>query len=249
MIIQFGMFLHLGLSLINAPRQDLPSPAALITKMFDTYYYAQTISGKIHYTISAPVGSATLDTDVQIERPGKLYIRQFKPTGDKKVWIVTADGTSVSYGAPRDTPVPDNMRLQEKVGPMYPLKDLRDAYAAASSSIEDRSVPLDVAVGKTTDLDHIRYQFKSLKNEGKTQVDGKTAYVIGGDWKEYGDAPVSGKFQMVVSETGELYRYVVRRVLAVSEAKNVPPQPITQTWDVNLTVNGPVNEDLFTIVK
>lgn len=249
MIIQFGMLFHLGMSFVNAQAQDLPSPAGLISKMFAKYYSAQTVSGKIHYTVSAPTGSATLDTEVQIERPGKLYIRQFKTGGDKKVWIVTADGTSVSYGAPKGTPVPDNQRLQEKVGPMWPLKDLRDAYAAASLSIEDRSVPLDIAVGKTTDLDHFRYQLKSLKNEGTTQVDGKTAYVLGGDWSEYGDAPVSGKFQLVVSETGELYRYVVRCVVAVPDAKNIPPQPITQTWDVNLVVNGPVNEDLFTIVK
>ncbi len=233
---------------LAASQQELPSAKSLIGAMFLKYYNASTVKGRIRLTVTASTGSASLDTEVQVERPGRLYIHQVKNVGDKKQWLVTADGTTFTYDPPRGTAFTSDSRLFEEMGPTKPVKDLKDAYSASALSLGDRSVPLDIAVARSSNLDDFRYQLATIKTEMETTLDGKPVYVIDGNWREYGQGPVLGKFQIYVSKEGDLYRYVVSQVVKIPGA-NMAPQQLVQTWDVDLVCNGPVDQRLFTVVK
>jgi len=73
------------------------------------------------------------------------------------------------------------------------------------------------------------------------------AHVIGGDWRQYADAPVSGKYQVVITNDGELVRYV--RKETVAGPPGVAPIDVTTIWDVDLKLNGKVDPSYFKFTK
>src|SRR3978361_180706 len=92
-------------SLYNRQETPLPPANELVGKMLARYYSAQTVTGLIRLTAAVPSGSASIDTQLQIERPGKLYIFQAKDNGQKRQWVVTCDGTGITYEPPRVSPL------------------------------------------------------------------------------------------------------------------------------------------------
>lgn len=235
---------------------DLPKASDLIGAMFRRYYNANTIKGHIKYTVTAAGQSGGEETDLQLERPGKLFIRQVKVVSGKNLgaWIVTADGSNVSYPEPRGRSefssftYGDGTRLQEPIGPDKALKDLKDAFCAATLSIDDRSAPMDIAVGRPDDMKRFSLQLATLKTQQSLTYAGQDSYVIGGDWKVYGDGPVVGKYQLIISKNGDLLRYVISQVLSVPNS-NLPPTKVERTYDVTYAVDGPVDQSLFTVLK
>lgn len=224
------------------------APGELISKMLAKYHEATTITGKIVFTQSAGGKTVRGDTVLQISRPDKLYISQSLPSPQPMRSLVVSDGKRFAYDLPRQLlRKEDNERLVEPASQNGKVFDVGKVYAAASQSLLDRSTPLDVAVSRVEDLTYLRNQWATVEPQGTEQIGGKTAHLVGGEWREYGAAPASGKYQMAISADGDLLRFTKKEIVAIPELPNIPPQEITSTWGVQLQVNGKLDPALFVV--
>ncbi len=217
--------------------------AAIVSKMLAVYANTKTLSGTVKFTQSLGNVSVSIDTTLQFERPGKLYIRQERRTAtDPRTWVVTADGKYFSYDSPEEL-TNNRQRLIEAFGEG---QDLRDAYNAASRSMGDRDAPLAVAISRQRDLEFLRNQWASLEIMETKPAGAEGLTVVTGKWRETGRVPPSGTFEMWINADGELKRYVRRETVA---AEGMSPQAVTSVWEVSLTLNGKIDPTLFQLVR
>ena len=144
----------------------------------------------------------------------------------------------------------DHKRLTEPVTVNGDTKSFREIYGASTESLKDRSMPLDIAFGRSTDLKFRREQWASHNLLGQTRLREIDAFIIGGEWREYPTAPVSGKYKMWITPEGDLIRYQETMTIAIP---NTDPrmQPITQvvtsTWDVDIKVDAKTDKSLYVL--
>ncbi|HVT14110.1 MAG TPA: hypothetical protein VHE55_17745 [Fimbriimonadaceae bacterium] len=241
--------LALSFALIASPPQNTGS--ALVSKMLKYYSAAKTMTGTITYTATDGAGKVELVTTLQYERPSKLYIRQTKDKPHPLQWLVLSDGDKFSYGHNPDTFDVQRDRLTEAVRQVGMSYDIGSIYAiAAPEGLGDRSVPLDVAIGRHEDLQHDVLMWMTVNLEGKTTVNGVTANLIKGKWRPYGEAATDpneapGRYEMVIGDDGRLLRYTVMRWIARDPKNPTDAVDLRENWDVDLTVNGTPTESLF----
>jgi len=235
------------------PQQDAKQ---LIEKMLVRYHGAKTVVGTINLTVSTQAGSASLRSTLQYERPARLYLLQEKSVGNPDPeqpsrWLITSDGAKFSYNVPNDRfhaapglrliePV-ENVRVKTK-------HDLGSIYAASSKSIGDRSMPLDIAIAARTDLVYRRAQWATYSMIGQREVNGKSANIIGGDFRQYAGAPVTGKYEMAITGDGDLLLYQEKTNVMVGEGAGARTVEVVSRWDVDLRVGATVNPSLFNVV-
>ncbi|MEQ1934997.1 MAG: hypothetical protein ABL962_14150 [Fimbriimonadaceae bacterium] len=236
---------------------------ALLSKMFAYYYEAKSVSGTISMSQTMGQRKATIMTRVQFEFPAKFYLRQdLQASYGNKFWLVTGDGVGFTYNPPytglderaknrlyepvQYIPKPSGNK-NEKPPTIPPALDCRAIYAAVVKSIGDRSLPLDIAFARTEDLKYIKGQLATYKFERDETINGVVCHLVSGDWRDYGLAPVSGKFNMWVTDEGQLKRFARKEFVGVTEGQQVEGDVIT-VWDVNLAKDSGVDPALFKIV-
>lgn len=240
------------LSVCTGATQESPSAKTLIEKMLARYYAAKTLTGQIKLTVSAGGGSATLNTNVQYERPSKFYLFQQKTSGNPdpeapSKWLVTSDGTMFSYNTPNDKYLAGpGVRLGEPVHNPRTKTDhtIATIYAAAAKSIGDRSMPLDIAISGKEDLIFRIGQWQTRQTSGSTQIAGQTAYIVKGMYRPHAGAQTIGEFQMSITADGDLLQYIETQHVAV-EGREVK---VVSQWDVQFAVNGKVDPSLFKVI-
>ncbi|HZH97804.1 MAG TPA: hypothetical protein VEX38_02430 [Fimbriimonadaceae bacterium] len=229
-----------------------PSGSEIVGKMLAHYYGANTATGKIKLTQSMMNHSVVIETTLQFEKPSKLYIKQVQ-TGKsgQRTWLVTSDGKSFAYDPPSVVISRKPIRLMEAVQQNDKTLDVRDIYRAIVESLGDRSAPLDVVIGRREDLEFLQHQLATVRYAGRDKVGETEVNVITGDWREYGAAPVSGTYQMLITDAGELKRYARKETLAVAmgNGQSLPPQDVLTVWDVDVQVNGKPDPALFKVVR
>lgn len=232
------------LAALLAPGQDR-TPSQLVSAMLARYNGAQSMTGSITFTQSAGDSSGQIVTQLQFERPAKLYIRQEKKTANAQVRIITCDGKHFTYDKPNDGYGFGSGRLIEPVKVGNLNLTLGEIYAiSAAKSIPDRSVPLDIAIGRKEDLEFIRSQWTNLRAGPSKEQGGEALSIVMGDWREYGSAPVTGRFQLSIGPSGDLRQYAIQETLVV-EGQQIS---VLSRWDVDLKVNGAPDQKLFKLV-
>jgi hypothetical protein len=223
-----------------------PKPAALVSKMLAYYHGSKTVTGQILFKQSANGQSKEGKTTLQIERPNKLYIRQDLQVMDMPpTVVVVSDGKNFSYSMPLSKAPDGRGRLYERIKQADRDFTVGDIYLTAGGSIVDRSAPLNFIIGRQRDLDFHRQQWASLEYQNTEKIDGKTAHLITGRWKESPADPVAtGWFQMAITAEGELMRYATKQTVQV---QNFDPVEITTTWTVKVTKDGKVDPKLFKV--
>jgi outer membrane lipoprotein-sorting protein len=215
--------------------QDV-SPAALVGQMLAYYSEAKTMTGTITETIKAGNESASVMTTLQFERPGKLYLRQQKAQGNRQVWLTVADGKLFAYNAPIGATNGDpNKRLIENMIVDNLVLNIGDVYSAASSSLGDRSTPLDIAIGRRDDLVYLRNQWATVENKGKADYDGGQVHVVMGKWRLHSGNEPTGQYRMYITDAGELKQFALSEKMANDSGQTLD---ILTTWDVKLIKNG-----------
>lgn len=222
------------------------TPAALVSKMLARYSSAQTLVGTIVFVQSAAGASVTTTTHVQYEKPSKLYVRQVRASSDPAESSITCDGARFSYDVPKDVAATPGQRLIETVEQGGVRLDVKEIYAASGRSLIDRSAPLDIAISRLEDLKFLRNQWATVESLGKTEQDGEVRQMVGGQWREYGTAAVSGRYTMWIGPQGDLRQYEVRERLAV---RDQAATEVVSSWQVKLTVNGKPDPALFTLKR
>jgi len=242
--------------LVGQGGAETPTAKSLIEKMMNRYHSAQTVVGKVRLTVSTQSGSASMDTELQYERPSKLYMMQKKnvaapdPTQPSH-WLVTSDGSTFSYNIPNDRyDAAPGVRLVEPVANprVKTVHTIGSIYAAASKSIGDRSMPLDIAIANRSDLIYRRAQWATYTLSGSKEIAGKMAHVVSGSFRPYAGAEVIGKFQMAITDEGDLLQYIEETNVAVGDGANAQTVRITSQWDVTLAVGAKVDPALFKVV-
>lgn len=218
-----------------------PSPAKLLSEMFAKYASAKTVSGTITLTQGTERETGQIVTELAYERPAKLFIRQVRATQSRRVWLVTSDGKYFSYGKPDPTV---GGRLVEPVSNEKRTLDLGGIYAAASASLGDRSAPLDIAISRREDLAAVRAQLATLDYVGTKDLGGETVHVIEGKWREYGEAPATGKFTICIGPNSDLRVYAVTEPMSIGGAV----LNVLSRWDVNLKVGADIGANVFKVV-
>lgn len=239
--------------------QNGPKPAELVSRMMNHYASANTLSGKLTYVQTAQgpdesgktqVYSAKGETDVQVERPNKIYVFQIMDGHDDNMnptkikARIVSNGSRFLYAVPMKFDVPYE-ELRESVNQGGQNLKVGDIYNIGGSGLIVKPAPLDVAIGRTEDLKQFRDQIVSLEDQGQDTINGQTVHLVGGDWREYASAPPSAKYQIAISDAGDLLRYITKERVADPSGK-LQPVEVTTTWNVDLKVNGSVDESLFT---
>ncbi len=235
---------------------------AILSKMFAYNYDATSLAGTISMSQTIGQKKATITTRVQYELPAKIYIRQdLQASYGNKTWLVTGDGEGFTYDPPTTglesnsknrlyepvqyIPKPSGNKLEKPPTPPPPL-DCKGIYSVVVRSIGDRTLPLDIAFARAEDLKFIKNQLATYKYERDELVAGVNCHLISGDWRDYGLAPVSGKFNIWISEDGQLKRFARKEHVSLDQ-QHVEGDVIT-VWEVNLTRNSGVDQSLFKIV-
>ena len=243
----------------------------LIGKMLQYYADAKTMTGTITLTATDGGGQAQLETQFQFEKPSKLYIRQAKGGANPVQWRVTSDGAMFSYDSPDVLPGGEQggaqrPRLLESIDqvvadqyvkgpngkpvPKHENYDVKKIYAVAAASIGDRSVPLDIAIGRSEDLHHDVLTWMTVESNGKVSVNGVEGSSIVGKWREYGDQETDprnarGEYELVITDEGKLLRYTI--VQNIGQANKFAQ--LREIWNVDLIVNGKPDSSLFKVVR
>lgn len=230
-------------------KADAPTPAQLVSRMLARYSGATSLVGKIDYTQTAGKVAVHGETILQYVRPDKLYILQTMEAPDKASYRVVSDGTKFNYSLPQDLPglIPPDGKPGELVEPVDQSGkrlDLAGIYTIGSSGLVDKSVPLDIALGRLQGLKAFRAELASVKDEGVQSVDGVDAHIISGDWRQYDTAPVSGTYRLAITDGGDLLFYSIKELFADAELK-MAPQEIVTAWRVSLKVDAPTDPSLF----
>ena len=250
--------------------QDRPQPGDLISRMLAHYNSLNTVSGTLKYSQSAKDSdgktySAHGQTTVQIEKPGKLYIYQTADSGAPG--RIVSNGVRFLYDPPQDTrgaaqllgkSGQQNAELVEDVVQWDYDKQgnvtmpLGQMYSIGREGLPlHPAAPLDILISNHGDLVAFKDQLSSLVDQGDATIYGQKAHLVGGDWRQYADAPVSGTYQMAITDAGDLLRFVLKETVSDSGLSangavvTTPNVEVTTTWDVDLMLNGRVDEKLF----
>lgn len=228
--------------------QGSVNASLLVQKMIMYYNDAATMTGTIVMTTKVGDESGSITTTMQFESPSRLYIRQQKSTGDKRVWLVVSDGKRFAYDSPGVSAWEDpGKRLLEPVAYPNMVFKVRDIYAATAKSLGDRSTPLDIAIGRTEDLKYVRAQWETVEYKGKSTHLGQEVNVVMGKWRPYGDAATQGQYRMLISPAGELKEFA--RSESIRPAGSEQLLNVVVTWTVNLKKDGRPDPNLWATVR
>lgn len=231
-----------------------PSAPAIVSKMLSHYSDAKSLVGTISMVQRAGGRQVTIVTEVQFQTPSKLYIRQIMNASYGQArWLVTSNGKMFSYDAPRGISTegrlsPEGKRLVEACQQYGTDIGFRGVYQASVASLGDRSTPLDIIIGRSEDLRFRNNQWATVEHQGKVEVAGAQAWAIGGGYREYGKAPVSGSYQMVIDDQYRLLRYTERETIATKVNGQQVVQDVETVWDVSVTKDATPREDLFKVI-
>lgn len=259
-------------ALVSAPTSPVQSQGSqFVSKMLKYYAGAQSMTGTITYTATDGAGKAQLITYLQYEKPSKLSIKQVKSGSNPMTWLLASDGKNFTYPSPEHLissepgsaigkPGTKRRQLVEPVYQIIPNEfitdakgnkvqkkgnlDIRQIYAVGAPSIADRSAPLDIAIGRVEDLQHVNLQWMTVEYSGRKSHNGVEVHVVTGGWRNYGNMAVRdpkfppGHYQMLIADDGKLLQYSVRQLMQGNAV-------LQETWDVDLTVNGQTDPSAF----
>jgi len=200
------------------------------------------VAGQITLTQAAQNVKITIQTDLQYDKPDKIYLRQTKQGGEPHQWLLVSDGKIFSYDKPAGILGPP--RFREYVTEHNMHQDVRAIYTAADRSLGDRSCMLDIAIGKTDDLKAIVGQWATMKLVGNSKIDEQEVTEIDGDYRENSLSAITGRYQMFIGKDGDFVRYVLYQRFAVPDHADQVVD-VTSTWDSSLKVDGPTNPELY----
>jgi|GEM_PF-5401359 len=220
----------------------VPGPAQILSESMDRYYHAGNVSGTIVTTLSQGTISQSITTQIQFSSPDRIYFDQ-TPASDPKARIrAISNGTHLVYPSPEDFDSKKNQRLY-LVEPVMQrnggLMDVRTMYAIFSRSVVDRSIPLEIAIGRDKDLQVIAQLLSNLSDGGVRTYNGEEVSVILCDvlHKIGSDYKLKGAF--FINEKRDIRYFKVFGLMKDEKKRNVE---FNAEWVVNLSVN---NQDVI----
>lgn len=258
------------------PAQALSS-GEIIAKTLEKY--AGTKSGIGEFTMNQTAGSkkVSVKTELQFERPSKIYLHQTSANIAPGDWLLVSDGANFGYDVPGNPSGPrrrlfEQVAVAESATGNKKILKIHSIYMAAKRSLGDNLNPfVEMATATAGDTQSLKGFMTRLTKIGtptnKDLADGGTAYLIKGIMffgdrqldkegnpmvdKLTGD-PIfesAGNFQMTISKDFELLDFkTVEQVNVVDTATNLPTNVnVITTWTGKLQFDAQPAAGIFTV--
>lgn len=226
--------------------QSAPSPTtgAVISRMFDRYNKADSLSGTVVFTQTAQGRTVTIDSQIQYDRPTQFYLRQVQ-RGQSRPNLTIADGKMFTYEVPRNLNAKPGDRLYEPQNQRGVVYNVSDIYTIALESLLDRSAVFDILIAKPEHLRFVAGQLatRSFLNDNPPSA-GQSAVIVG-RWRDYANAEPTGTYAIAISPQGDLQRF------AITQNLNVAGQTVEvrSEWTLQIKVGDPGDAALYRVVR
>lgn len=238
-------------------QDQLPAGSNLMSAAMARYYKSQSMVATINSQVKSGNTTVSFQTNLQFDRPNLFYLKQTKtisgPVDSRspnkaKTALIIADGMQVSYDDPNEERRVRGVRQYEAAffadGSPY---NTSTYYTISKACLLQESIPLDFMIADKETLIQLRERLLSCETTARTTVDGKTAYVVQGDFNDY---PLRGKYKATLDEEGNLYEMTM-----VSDVQGLTPEErrvagqITLTYQIKAAVNAPTDKSLYRLPK
>ncbi len=224
-------------AVLTNPSVAQDAAAAKVIAMVKHYQDRLCANGNITWTIESPKDSLKVRTDFQYLRPNKFWLLQQSVGGSRRTGSIISDGKYFVY-----KPVNEDRVPSKKDYVMEPIKEARsgklltvdEIFIVGAPGLIDRSVPLDIVMGRPDNVAHLDKLLGVVKISGTEQVNGQECTIITGTMRTIYTAAPSIRMTMAISKENELVQ-----LKTVESIAGDNKQPITfhMTWDVSVTVN------------
>jgi hypothetical protein len=242
-----------------------PTPQALISQMVSKYAKAPTLNGAIEAEILVKGERVRVSTEVSYVRPNRLAIRQAESFKGTRNYLVVSDGVGFVYSNPVEDLRKREPLLYEpavRTNPPRPENNFQrtlesltigDIYVAGSQSLADRSVPLDLAIGRREDLEFLQGQLVEVKDGGDVVFNGQRARRIFGPWRPFAQAAHAlAQYELFITPEADLVGYRMTENFRVKgegrNAREVDVQMVS-TWKVAFQVGAPIEGSRFRLPR
>lgn len=262
----------LTIALILAGRQTpVMSSREVIGNCLKKYAGANSGIGEFVMNQSASGKKVSIKTELQFERPSKVFIHQSSASVDPNDWLVVSDGVQFGYDVPGGRTAARH-RLFEPIASSPSINGERKVlkvhsiYLASKRSLGDVPNPFLEFITQSADEDQsLKGYLARLKKvdpepKEKELVDGTTGYSISGTmWfgdqlKDADGKPVDqyesiGRYEMQISKDFDLVSMKTVETLAITDkASNLPTQiNIVTTWAGKIQLNSKPADSIFKV--
>ena len=263
-------------TLILTSQQTPLKASEVISKCLAKYASANSGVGEFLMTQSSGNKKVTIKTELQFERPSKLFLHQTSETIAPNDWLVVSDGVNFGYDKPSSQPGPpkrlfEPIAVDQVISGQKTVQKIQGIYLAAKRSIGDVGNPfLEFATQSTGDNMSLKGFLARLKYSAdakeRTNADGTISYSVNGtiylgdaiknpdgtifkdpDGKEHFES--AGRLEMLFSKDFDLQSMKSVETISVTDkANNLPTQIVVVTsWTGKLDLNQAPSAALFKV--
>jgi hypothetical protein len=242
----------------------------IISRCLAKYANVNSGIGEIVMTQSASGKKISVKTDLQFERPSKMFLHQSSETVLPNDWLVVSDGIQFGYDVPA-VRTGERRRLFEPIATIgtgngeKKLLKLHSIYMAAKRSLGDVPNPFleFITQGKEENQSLLGYLGRikpSAEAKEKELLDGSTGYSIGGqigfgDPTQDGNGVPTGRyesmgrFEMQISKDFDLVSMKTIETISTTDKSNNLPTVINVVtiWSGKMQLNQTPAESIFKV--
>lgn len=215
----------------------IPGPAQVLSEAMEHYYGAGNISGTIATTLSQGNVTQKIQTQIQFSSPDRLYFDQ-TPLSDPAARIrAISNGDHFVYPSPEEFDARQAKRkyLVETVfQPNGGLMTIQTMYSIFSKSVVDRSIPLEIAIGRDKDLLVISQLLSNFTDGGTRTYNEEDVTVVLCDVQHNIGSDFKLKGAFFINEKRDIRFFKVFGQMKDAAKRNVE---FNAEWVVNLKVN------------
>lgn len=260
--------------MLAGTKAQAPSSSEIISKVLAKYAAANSGTAEILMNQTGGTKKLSIKTELQFERPSKLYIHQSSETLAPGDWLIVSDGNNFGYDAPFSG---QRKRLFEPVASADPVNGgkrvlkTQAIFVAGKRSLGDTTNPflefLTQSEGDTASIKGFMVRLFKINAATEKTIDGNAVWSIGGlmgfgtpamtpDGKQaidktsgYPMFESAGRFEIQISKDYDLVAFkTVEQINATDPANNLPTNfNVITTWTGKAKLNEIANPSLFTV--
>ncbi|MFM9873651.1 MAG: hypothetical protein ACKVQS_09335 [Fimbriimonadaceae bacterium] len=215
-----------------------PGPAQILSEAMEHYYNAGNMSGTISTTLSEGTVVQKIQTQLQFSSPDRLYFEQTPASDPSAKILAISNGTHLVYPSPEEFDSRVTKRpyfvepiIQKNGG----LMTIQTMYSIFSRAVVDRSIPLEIAIGRDKDLQVIARLLSNFSDGGVRSYNGEDVNVVLCDVVHQVGSEFKLKGAFFINDKRDIRYFKVFGIMKDSNKKSVE---FTAEWIVNLEVNN-----------
>ena len=227
------------------------SPSKVLSKMFERYKEAQTISGSSEWRQEARGVSIGVRTRFQLQRPSRLYIEQVSNTYGAGKWLVTSDGQYFSYQGPKIMNG-QAQRFRETVIVNKNVLTVGDILHASRKGLGDPHNPfVELSCFFRTGIIVLKNSWYTVEAGRIVELNGQKARIIKGAFQPEPQLAPTGTYAIYVNDKYELLKYETRETLGIPTGKGNTTEQIEvlTSWQGTTELDGKIDPTLFKVVE